>query len=87
MVKFVINNCYVLAKGEGLSKKVAKQNAAANMWEKLHENFNSTLSDKTIKSTAISENVDINENNVVNLAYTEGSQLPDTINHYLSNEK
>lgn len=69
-------HCFVkLAKGEGQSKKEAKQNAAAQMWEKLFKTSSTTNNDKVITSTTITNNFEVNENDATNLTNTEGSQI------------
>ncbi|VVC27127.1 Hypothetical protein CINCED_3A003642 [Cinara cedri] len=73
--------CQVLnkkAKGEGLSKKEAKQEAAAEILKMIFEEDSLTNSDKNITSTTVIDNFEINENNTENLTSTEGSQIADS---------
>lgn len=69
------NVVFNTGKGEGRSKKEAKQNAAAELLEKLFQNNSTTDSDKIITSTTDTENI-TNENTTVHLPNneTEGIQ-------------
>lgn len=53
------------ALGEGQSKKEAKQNSAAQMWNKLFEVDSLVISDKVITSTTSSDNLEVNDNKLL----------------------
>lgn len=74
--------------GEGKSKKEAKQNAAAQMCEKL---FNFKIdsvndSDKVITSTTVTDNFEVNEHYTTFSSSTEGLQIIDETNFDTSDE-
>lgn len=76
-----------IAIGKGYSKKEAKQNSAAKMYEILFKIDSIAHIDKVITSTTNTDNFEVNENHTDNLTNIDVTQIMDDTDSGMGDEK